>query len=504
MKRLTVDEFIRKANEVHKNKYDYSSINYVYAFKEGVKIKCPIHGNFFKKPSAHIKGYGCPYCGGTAKLGTESFVSKARLKHGNKYSYEKVKYINNRTKVIITCPIHGDFSQTPSSHLGGNGCSKCGKISSSKKLVMTQNEFIEKATLKHNRRYEYDKVVYENSKLPVIITCKEHGDFQQSPNQHLQGYGCSECSGTKKLNTNSFIVKANIVHHNRYDYSKVCYINNSIKVKIICKEHGDFSQSPMKHLQGQGCRACAGNRNHSFESFKAKANKIHDNKFTYERSNFINVKTKITITCPVHGEFEQIPSEHLSGYGCKKCGNNTKYSTEEFVSKAREIHGDKYGYQYVVYESSTRKIKIECPFHGFFEQRPTNHLNGQGCPKCNLPKGEQRIIKHLENLKMSFITQFTFKDCFHIKPLPFDFMVIKDSVKYLIEFHGEQHYKSINYGRNKTNFDYRKQLDKIKMDYATKNNIPFLEIPYTEMDRVEELVNNFLGITVKNNPPPKP
>jgi len=105
---------------------------------------------------------------------------------------------------------------------------------------------------------------------------------------------------------------------------------------------------------------------------------------------------------------------------------------------------------------------------------------------------------------MNFITQFTFKDCFHIKPLPFDFLVIKDSVKYLIEFHGEQHYKSINYGRNKTNLDYRKQMDKIKMEYATRNNIPILEIPYTEMDRVEDLVNNFLGISVKNNPTPKP
>lgn len=168
----------------------------------------------------------------------------------------------------------------------------------------------------------------------------------------------------KKLNTNSFIAKASDVHLGKYNYSKVHYVNNSTKVTITCNEHGDFTQTPMKHLQGQGCRICAGNSNHSLNSFIEKAKIVHANKFNYEKSKFVNVKTKIVITCPVHGDFEQIPSEHLSGYGCKKCGNNTKYSTEEFVSKAREIHGNKYGYQNVIYESSTNKIKIECPFHG--------------------------------------------------------------------------------------------------------------------------------------------
>ena len=500
MKRLTVEEFIRKANEVHKEKFDYSSIKYIYAKKEGVEIICPTHGQFFQKPSAHLKGQGCPSCDGNAKLDTKSFISKAILKHGNKYFYERVNYTNYKTKVIITCPIHGDFLQTPSSHLSGSGCSKCGHINVGKNHVMTQNEFIEKAILKHNGKYSYNNIVYENSNLPVIITCNEHGDFSQKAINHLRGQGCSICGGRNKLDTNSFIEKASKVHQNRYDYSRVNYVNNSTKVTIICKDHGEFSQTPMKHLQGQGCRVCSGNNNHSLESFIKKANEIHDNKFNYNRSNYVNVKTKIIITCPVHGDFEQIPSEHLSGYGCKKCGNNTKYTTEEFVSKAKEVHRGKYGYQQVAYESSTSKIKIECPFHGFFEQRPTNHLKGQGCPKCSLPKGEQRIINHLENLKLSYNTQFTFKDCIYKKPLPFDFVVIKDSVKYLIEFHGEQHYKSINYGNNKTDLGYRKKMDKIKREYATSNNIPILEIPYTDIDQVEEAVNQFLGISMIDNP----
>lgn len=100
----------------------------------------------------------------------------------------------------------------------------------------------------------------------------------------------------------------------------------------------------------------------------------------------------------------------------------------------------------------------------------------------------------MENLQLSYITQFTFKDCIHLRPLPFDFLVVKDSVKYLIEFHGEQHYKSINYGKNKTDLEYRKKMDKIKREYAMSNDIPILEIPYTEINLVEELINKFLGL----------
>ncbi|MBK7692752.1 MAG: hypothetical protein IPI30_00160 [Saprospiraceae bacterium] len=107
------------------------------------------------------------------------------------------------------------------------------------------------------------------------------------------------------------------MHLGKYNYSKVHYVNNSTKVTITCNEHGDFTQTPMKHLQGQGCRICAGNSNHSLNSFIEKAKIVHANKFNYEKSKFVNVKTKIVLTCPVHGDFEQIPSEHLSGYGCK-------------------------------------------------------------------------------------------------------------------------------------------------------------------------------------------
>lgn len=508
MKRLTVDEFIRRANQVHQNKYDYSSINYVYASKEGVKIICPIHGQFLQKPRVHLDGNGCSACSGKKKYSTEEFIEKAIQTHQYKYNYDKVSYVNTTEKIIITCTIHGDFEQLPSNHLRGQGCSDCAgnkknttnELVENAKFKMTLDEFIQKAQLLHEKKYGYKNVLYTNSKTKVSITCPIHNlDFKQTPNDHLNGGVCPNCSKTRKKTTEEFIQSAISKHGNKYSYDKVVYIGNNKKVIITCPKngHGDFPQTPNKHLMGQGCPKCGGAEKSDTKSFILKAKNKHGDKYNYDNVNYVDSKTKIIIICQIHGEFVQPPSEHLSGYGCKKCGNNTKYTTEEFISKAKEIHENKYGYKQVVYEGRKEKIQIECPFHGLFPQSPNNHLNGQGCPKCSLSKGEQRIISLLENLNMNYETQFIFKDCVYKKPLPYDFIVIKNEAKYLIEFHGAQHYESINYGKNKTDLEYRNKLDKIKMEYATKNKIPILVISYLDFDRVEELVNDFLGISVK-------
>jgi hypothetical protein len=172
-----------------------------------------------------------------------------------KYDYSKVNYINAKSKVIIICKEHGEFKQLSNSHLSGSGCSKCrdNNISSS------TNEFIEKAIKIHNDKYDYSKVNYINSYTKIKIICKEHEEFEQLPNHHLSGSGCSKCSGTYQYSTNEFIEKAIKIHGSKYDYSKVNYINAKSKVIIICKEHGEFEQQPNNHLNGQGCSNCSTN-----------------------------------------------------------------------------------------------------------------------------------------------------------------------------------------------------------------------------------------------------
>ena len=191
------------------------------------------------------------------KLTTEKFVEKSRKVHGNKYDYSKVEYKNAHTKVCIICPIHGEFWQIPNDHLNGSGCQKCkiNKIISIKK--MDEKKFVEKARKVHGDKYDYSKVEYKGSKTKVCIICHIHGEFWQKPNNHLRGEGCPKC-GCKVYDTNTFISEACKVHGDKYDYSKVEYINSKTKVCIICPEHGEFWQKPNYHINNKsGCPSCS-------------------------------------------------------------------------------------------------------------------------------------------------------------------------------------------------------------------------------------------------------
>ena len=192
------------------------------------------------------------------RLSQEEFITRANQKHNNFYTYDNTVYINSDTKVLITCPIHGDFEQRPYDHMAGRGCSKCniGEINSLK-------TFIEKANLVHNNKYDYSKTVYFNNKTKVTITCPIHGDFEQAPANHIHSkQGCKLC-GYKRImsnqtfSTSTFIEKAKAVHGDKYDYSKVVYAKHDTPVDIICSKHGVFQQKPVYHLGGSNCQQCS-------------------------------------------------------------------------------------------------------------------------------------------------------------------------------------------------------------------------------------------------------
>lgn len=193
---------------------------------------------------------------------TEEFIIKAKEMHGEKYDYSKVAYTKSHIKVTIICPIHGAFEQAPKKHLIGRGCSKCGKISRAKIRSSDTNEFIAKAKEIHNSKYDYSKLSYTHSKIKVTIVCPIHGEFKQIPNAHLKGQGCPNCGKlksdeSKKITQEEFIIRSIDTHKNVYNYSKVDYTNNRTKINIICNIHGEFAQIPADHLNGSGCPSCA-------------------------------------------------------------------------------------------------------------------------------------------------------------------------------------------------------------------------------------------------------
>lgn len=196
------------------------------------------------------------------KLTREIFIEKACIIHNNKFDYSNVVYINNSTKVKITCPIHGEFEQAPNNHLSGKSCYECGKIKTLNGVKLTQKEFIDKANQIHNFKFDYSELIYVNSKTKIKIICNKHGMFEQTASDHLSNYGCPKCGFDsmvelrRKKDETDFELKAKRIHGNTYDYSNVEYISATKTIKIICKKHGEFFQTPNTHLDGCGCPKC--------------------------------------------------------------------------------------------------------------------------------------------------------------------------------------------------------------------------------------------------------
>lgn len=196
----------------------------------------------------------------------------------------------------------------------------------------------------------------------------------------------------KTLTTEEFIARARKVHGDKYDYSKVEYVDSKTKVCIKCKEHGAFWQAPYSHIHGCGCPECGRiseikKRAMTKTDFIAKAIKKHGTFYDYSNVEYKGNKTPVLIVCPIHGKFWQKPNVHLNGSKCPKCSNANKItrtcnSTDWFIERARTVHGDKYDYSISQFLGSHHKVDIVCPVHGQFTQTATIHLRGSGCPKC--------------------------------------------------------------------------------------------------------------------------
>jgi hypothetical protein len=335
-----------------------------------------------------------------------------------------------------------------------------------KYLKLNINEFIELANEKHNFKYNYDKSIYIGKKTKLIITCPEHGEFEQTPDNHLRGNGCIICSGKKKLTKEQFIEKSNKKHNFKYDYSISNYINNKSNINIICPNHGVFEQKAGNHLTGYGCSKCANNERCTNIEFIKKCKSVHNEKYLYDKVDYINSSKKVIVICKKHGEFEIMASNHLKGVGCSKCSGRYKPTTEEFIQKCKNIHNDKYDYSEVEYINNRFHIKIICSKHGLFEQRPAHHLNGVGCPNCLKSSGEQLIENYFNKNLINFKFQYQFNNLKIKKPLRFDFGVLDNdgNLKFLLEFNGIQHYK-YNSRFHETIDDYERQIisDKMKL-----------------------------------------
>ena len=279
--------------------------------------------------------------------------------------------------------------------------------------------------------------------------------------------------------TEKFIIEAQKKHHDSYDYSKVKYIKNILPVEIICRIHGVFIQTPQNHLKGKGCRFCANNVKLTTLEFIERAKKIHGNKYDYSLVNYKRNRKLITIICKQHGNFQALPTNHLRGVECEKCGIdkrafNQRLPLSDFILRSNKIHNNYYNYDNVIFINTKVKVIIKCPKHGCFSQKPESHMKGVGCPKCNMSKGELEIIRYLENNMINYVYQKRFHDCKYKSYLYFDFYLPELNI--CVEFDGEQHSRSIpRFGGEKA-FELLKIRDNIKNMYCAENNIQLIRI----------------------------
>lgn len=314
------------------------------------------------------------------------------------------------------------------------GCPKCGV--EKQKIETSKNKFLQKL----NPKYELIEFINcEN----VTVKCKDCGNIRKTTSNNILRFGCKHCSmiaaGQKyfKLSQEDFINRSIKIHNNKYDYSKVNYFNGVTKVIIICPEHGEFEQAPVKHLQGQGCPKCSG-KNWTKEEFIKYASKVHNNYYDYSKLEWNGFTSNIKIICPKHGEFLQNAYVHL---------------------------------------------RVKC-----------------GCPKCNQSHGEVEVTKCLDLLKFNYVYQYYIKNPYRNTNFCVDFYIEYNNKKYIIEYNGRQHYEPVEKFGGIEQFIKQQERDSDLRKYCNENNINLLEISYEiQLNKVINIVKEFFAVPIEES-----
>ena len=340
--------------------------------------------------------------------------------------------------------------------------------------------FIQKAREVHGDKYDYSKSHYVNYDTKIEIICPKHGSFWQLVGNHLKGKNCPLCTGRVLYTTESFIKKAKEKWGDKFDYSEFEYKGNKIKSCIKTKDGKRFWQTPNNHLAGCDCSL----RKVDTKEFINRAKTVHGNKYDYSKVHYKGMNKPISIICPIHGEFQQIPSNHLAGKGCMQCAiiathSHQRLSMDEFLEKAHAIFGGKYDYSKVNYINNEKKICIICPEHGEFWQSPSSHLQSHGCPICgkHYRKGEYALLDYLKEQFPSEVIVSSFRDKSILKMQELD--IYLQNRKIAIEYQGGQHFQPVDFGgygkeKAETLFLENRQRDIKKQIICKKQGITLL------------------------------
>jgi hypothetical protein len=375
----------------------------------------------------------------------DEFISDINRVHGERYDYSKAVYVNNRSKVILKCKLHGEFLIRPNSLIDSKqGCPDCGRIQANKNIRLNWNKVLKRFKKVHGNTYDYKPETYIDYTTKMVMVCKIHGEFLMKPHTHVgMKAGCKNCG----------------------------YIKTALK-NII----------PLEEIIRQ-------------------FDEVHNSFYEYDLSSYKGVENKIRIRCPKHGWFEQKVASHKSGQGCRKCsnelsGDRTRVTLIMWLEESKLIHGEIYDYSKVKWVDQYTPVLIGCDVkdHGYFEQSPRDHKRGAGCIKCNSSRGEMAVSRWLTEQNIEFISQWSTPRLRYKSLLYCDFYLPK--YNFVIEYNGIQHYKPIDLFDGEKGYKQTIKRDIIKKNFCIDNGIGFSVIKYDEdvKKRMDEIFS-----AIKNN-----
>ena len=357
---------------------------------------------------------------------------------------------------------------------------------------LTHEQFIERL-YERNENAKNIEILgeYINSQTKIKCRCKiDNHEWNSTPSSLLSGSGCPMCAGNPRKTTEQFIKELSKINPNIEILGE--YINSQTKIKCKCKIDGyEWEIIPNNSLQGKSCPMCYGNAKKTHEQFVEELSKINPN--IEVLGEYINNRTPIKYKCKIDGyKWETSPYSLLNGCSCPRCSKKERKTTEQFIKELSKINpnieilGE--------YINSQTKIKCKCKIDGYeWKTKPSHLLRGRGCPRCNISKGEKRIIEYFENNNIEYIWQKLFNNLVGINggSLSYDFYLPKYNL--LIEYQGQYHDGTVS---NQTDFEFaiQQEHDKRKKEYAKENNIQLLEIWYWDFDNIEEILDKELKI----------
>lgn len=507
----TFEEAVKK---VHGDKIDLSNFKYMNSITPS-EAKCNICGNIWHpRPDVLLRGHGCRKC--YDKKNSESRkipFKEIQEKIGDSIKLTESTYIDTKHKCEATCQVCGHvWYPNVNDLLNNHSCPNCYKNENLKHLQgiyerraeEAKSKFIEDARKKYGDRYDYSKVDYKTMYTEVCIISKEHGEFWMTPKNHLKWNGYSE----EEYRKEEFIRKANEKYNFKFDYSKVDYKGIYEKVCIIChekdengEEHGEFWQSPAQHLKTcHGCPKCTPkNKPMPIEEAKKKVEEVGNvHGYELDWTTYKNFMTPIRAFCEKHGEFLISPFYLAKNFKCPKCTATHRLDTDEFIEKARKIHGDKYDYSESEYVNNRTRVKIICHKkdkrgveHGAFWQTPNDHLDGCGCPLCQSSRLENDVRIILEENKVEFSRQVGKRTVEFLDTLTLDFYI--PSKKIGIECQGEQHFVEVAVFGGEEGLRNRMENDERKKRICQENGVKliyYLDKEYNKYMKEDDIYFN--------------